>query len=189
MPKTLKDIITPERAGRNIPKGEEDFLDAHKVAETDYPVKQKGDTHKASTEHKPDSKHGYTKPKESEKVYKATNEEKHYFHVTFPSDDTRDHRMIDPENERGMSDVSEPIGNKPKGHRLKITLKAQNRTDATKKAARYVGKNYGSDVKFTYGGKIEEANEEKKYKRSKRSESPESPGSPGLTLPMSNTRV
>jgi hypothetical protein len=79
MPKTLKDIITPERAGRNIPKGEEDFLDAHKVAETDYPVKQKtANTHTASTEHKPDSKHGYTKPEESEKVYKATNEEKKY---------------------------------------------------------------------------------------------------------------
>ncbi len=76
MSKTLKDIIVP-RAGRNVPKGEEDFLDLHKVDEKDYPVKQKkdSDTHKASTKQKSDSKHGYMKPKESEKAYKNANEE------------------------------------------------------------------------------------------------------------------
>jgi len=40
MAKSLKDIIIP-RAGRNVPKGEADFLDVHKVSEKDYPVKQK----------------------------------------------------------------------------------------------------------------------------------------------------
>lgn len=75
MAKTLKDIITPERAGRNIPKGEEDFLGAHEVEEKDYPVKQKTNKlpHTPTTSHKPDDKHGYTADKESEKVYTRTN--------------------------------------------------------------------------------------------------------------------
>lgn len=75
MAKTLKDIITPERAGRNIPKGEEDFLGAHEVEEKDYPVKQKTNKlpHTPTTSHKPDDKHGYTTDKESEKVYTRTN--------------------------------------------------------------------------------------------------------------------
>lgn len=75
MAKTLKDIITPARAGRNIPKGEEDFLGAHEVEEKDYPVKQKTDKlpHTPTTLHKPDDKHGYTADKESEKVYTKTN--------------------------------------------------------------------------------------------------------------------
>lgn len=75
MAKTLKDIITPERAGRNIPKGEEDFLGAHEVEEKDYPVKQKTNKlpHTPTTSHKPDGKHGYTADNESEKVYTNTN--------------------------------------------------------------------------------------------------------------------
>ena len=74
MAKTLKDIIVP-RAGRNVPKGEEDFLGAHEVDEKDYPVKQKTDKlpHTPTTSHKPDDKHGYTADKESEKVYTKTN--------------------------------------------------------------------------------------------------------------------
>lgn len=88
MAKTLKDIITPERAGRNIPKGEEDFLGAHEVEEKDYPVKQKTNKlpHTPTTSHKPDRKHGYTADNESEKVYTNTNKKG----VSESSDDIED---------------------------------------------------------------------------------------------------
>jgi hypothetical protein len=88
MAKTLKDIITPERAGRNIPGGEGKFLDTHKVDEKDYPVKQKTNKlpHTPTTSHKPDDKHGYTADKESEKVYTKTNKKG----VSESSDDVED---------------------------------------------------------------------------------------------------
>jgi hypothetical protein len=77
MAKSLKDIIGP-RAGRNLAKGEEDFLDQHKVDEKDYPVKQKHveQPHKTNVvKHQPDEKHGYTKSGEAETKYKSANEE------------------------------------------------------------------------------------------------------------------
>lgn len=77
-------------------------------------------------------------------------EAKHVFHVHMPADDTRGHKMVDDR-------TSEPVGNKPKGHRLKITVPATSRTEATNKAAKYVAKNYGTHVKFTYSHKIDES--------------------------------
>jgi hypothetical protein len=77
MPKSLKDIIGP-RAGRNLAKGEEDFLDQHKVAEKDYPVKQKISNvpFKADNIKKDDSlRHGHNAPGASEIKYKDANEE------------------------------------------------------------------------------------------------------------------
>lgn len=77
MPKSLKDIIGT-RAGRDVPKGEEDFLDQHKVAEKDYPVKQKVSNipFKADNIKKDDSlRHGHSAPGASESRYKEANEE------------------------------------------------------------------------------------------------------------------
>jgi hypothetical protein len=77
MPKSLKDIIGT-RAGRDVPKGEEDFLDQHKVAEKDYPVKQKVSNipFKADNIKKDDSlRHGHIAPGASESKYKNANEE------------------------------------------------------------------------------------------------------------------
>jgi hypothetical protein len=84
---------------------------------------------------------------------KKMNEEKHVFHVHMPAPVGRQHKMVDPENE---PDVSEPVGKKPKGERLKITVPGDRRT-ATNKAARYVAKNYGTNVRFTYSHKVDES--------------------------------
>lgn len=75
--------------------------------------------------------------------------EKHFFHVHLPADDVRLHKMVD-------DNTSEPIGVKSKSHKLKITVPGDRNT-ATNKAAKYVAKNYGTGVKFTYGGKISES--------------------------------
>jgi hypothetical protein len=80
----------------------------------------------------------------------SLQEVKHVFHVHMPADDNRDHKMVDDR-------TSEPVGNKPKGHKLKITVPATSRTEATNKAAKYVAKNYGTNVKFTYSHKIDES--------------------------------
>jgi hypothetical protein len=80
----------------------------------------------------------------------SLQEAKHVFHVHMPADDNRDHKMVDDR-------TSEPFGNKPKGHKLKITVPATSRTEATNKAAKYVAKNYGTNVKFTYSHKIDES--------------------------------
>ena len=77
MPKSLKDIIGT-RAGRDLAKGEEDFLDQHKVSEKDYPVKQKVSNvpFKADNIKKDDSlRHGHNAPGASESKYKDANEE------------------------------------------------------------------------------------------------------------------
>lgn len=77
MAKSLRDIIVP-RAGRNVPKGEADFLDLHKVDEKDYPVKQKkiGQPHRTNdVKHHVDDRHGHTKPGQSELKYKEANED------------------------------------------------------------------------------------------------------------------
>ena len=77
MPKSLKDIIGT-RAGRDLPKGESDFLDQHKIAEKDYPVKQKVSNipFKADSIKKDDSlRHGHNSPGASESKYKDANEE------------------------------------------------------------------------------------------------------------------
>lgn len=75
MPKSLRDIVAP-RAGRDLSKGETDFLDQHKVDEKDYPVKQKtaGATHVASTKPVTDPAKGHLGDK-SHGMYKQANEE------------------------------------------------------------------------------------------------------------------
>lgn len=83
-------------------------------------------------------------------IRKTVKEDKHVFHVYMPADDTRGHKMVDDK-------TSEPMGAKPKGHRLKITVPATSRTEATNKAAKYVAKNYGTNVKFTYSHKVDES--------------------------------
>jgi hypothetical protein len=82
-------------------------------------------------------------------IEEELHEEKHVFHVHVPADDIRGHKMVDDR-------TSEPVGDKPKGHRLKITVPGSSRTEATNKAAKYVAKNYGTHVKFTYAGKASE---------------------------------
>lgn len=86
MAKSLRDIIAKDQksAGRNVPKGEADFLDVHKVEVTDYPVKQvkKDITHKAVDtkpeeevqKNDPGMRHGYRKNQDVQS-YLDTNEE------------------------------------------------------------------------------------------------------------------
>ena len=86
MPKSLRDIIAKDitSAGRDIPQGEAEFLDLHKVEVKDYPVKQtKTDiTHKAvdvkpeeeSQTADPGKRHGYRKGQDIS-TYVDANEE------------------------------------------------------------------------------------------------------------------
>ena len=57
MAKSLRDIIGP-RAGRQLPKPEEEFLDKHTVDVKDYPIKQKKEAvpHKDTSIEKDDHK-------------------------------------------------------------------------------------------------------------------------------------
>lgn len=78
MAKSLKDIIAP-RAGRNVPKGEEDFLDNHKVDEKPYPHgNDKVFTAKVvkpealSQKNDPGMRHGYRSLKAAAAAYEET---------------------------------------------------------------------------------------------------------------------
>jgi hypothetical protein len=75
MAKSLRDIIVP-RAGRNVPKGEADFLDTHKVVEKDYPVKQKPSNAPHQTDNPQDNHPTAPKTEEMQfsKVCNKTNE-------------------------------------------------------------------------------------------------------------------
>jgi len=160
-------------------KAEQDFVAQHSTEKHEDRVGNGDDVYKGTTKYSLDKeeKHGHKKPKDKAQYDKVTEaascnmtaegtycpvhenvacpsktvkEEKHFFHVHMPADDTRGHKMVDDK-------TSEPMGAKPKGTRLKITVPGSSRTEATNKAAKYVAKNYGTNVKFTYGGRISES--------------------------------
>lgn len=85
------------------------------------------------------------------------NEEKHVFHVHMPPHIGREMGIKpDTDDIPNMADRLEPVGEKPKKTRLKITVTAPDRRTATKKAAMHVARNYGTDVEFTYAGRASE---------------------------------
>ena len=93
-----------------------------------------------------------------ELVKKPVTEEKHVFHVHIPAPVGRKMGVKkDTDDVDNMADRLEPVGKKPSGDRIKLTVSAPDRRTATNKAARHVAKNYGTDVKFTYGGKLDES--------------------------------
>jgi len=63
-------------------------------------------------------------------------ESKHVFHVHLHADDTRLGKMVDDK-------TVEPIGAKPKGTKIKLTVPAHDTRTARDKAARYAAKNFG----------------------------------------------
>jgi len=63
-------------------------------------------------------------------------ESKHVFHVHLHADDTRLGKMVD-------DNTVEPIGAKPKGTKIKLTVPAHDTRTARDKATRYAAKNFG----------------------------------------------
>lgn len=81
--------------------------------------------------------------KRTKEVMKMSQEEtvteaKHIFHVHLHPIDTRLGKMVDDK-------TAEPIGNKPKGDRVKLTIPATDTRSARDKATRYAAKNFGVD--------------------------------------------
>lgn len=68
----------------------------------------------------------------------TVTEAKHIFHVHLHPIDTRLGKMVDDK-------TAEPIGNKPKGDRVKLTIPATDTRSARDKATRYAAKNFGVD--------------------------------------------
>jgi hypothetical protein len=109
-----------------------------------------------------------TRNKEAEQRRKETTrmakeetvtEETHVFHVRMKPTIGRQHRMIDDK-------TSEPIGDKPKGDKLVLKVKAANKSEATNKVAKHVAKNFGvhNIASITHKGLAEETNTEKRTK-------------------------
>jgi hypothetical protein len=68
----------------------------------------------------------------------TVTEAKHVFHVHLHPLDTRLGKMVDDK-------TVEPIGNKPKGDKIKLTVPATDTRSARDKATRYAAKNFGVD--------------------------------------------
>jgi len=68
----------------------------------------------------------------------TVTEAKHVFHVHLHPIDTRLGKMVDDK-------TVEPIGNKPKGDKIKLTIPAADTRSARDKATRYAAKNFGVD--------------------------------------------
>jgi len=68
----------------------------------------------------------------------TVTEAKHVFHVHLHPLDTRLGKMVDDK-------TAEPIGNKPKGDKIKLTVPATDTRSARDKATRYAAKNFGVD--------------------------------------------
>jgi hypothetical protein len=68
----------------------------------------------------------------------TVTEAKHVFHVHLHPIDTRLGKMVDDK-------TAEPIGNKPKGDKIKLTIPATDTRSARDKATRYAAKNFGVD--------------------------------------------
>lgn len=68
----------------------------------------------------------------------TVTEAKHVFHIHLHPLDTRLGKMVDDK-------TVEPIGNKPKGDKIKLTVPATDTRSARDKATRYAAKNYGVD--------------------------------------------
>jgi hypothetical protein len=68
----------------------------------------------------------------------TVTEAKHVFHVHLHPLDTRLGKMVDDK-------TVEPIGNKPKGDKIKLTIPAADTRSARDKATRYAAKNFGVD--------------------------------------------
>lgn len=69
----------------------------------------------------------------------SVTEAKHVFHVHLHPDDMRPHKMIDDK-------TSEPVGAKPKGTKIKLTIPAADTRSARDKATRYAARNFGVDA-------------------------------------------
>jgi hypothetical protein len=81
MAKSLKDIIK-DRAGRNVPKGEEDFLALHSVKDHEDVNKNKNvftagniKAEQDVQKNDPGKRHGYRNIKAAEKAYEETSVE------------------------------------------------------------------------------------------------------------------
>jgi len=88
-------------------------------------------------------------------------EDTHVFHVRMKPMDTRSHRMVDTD-----AHVSEPVGNKPKGEKLVIRVKAADKREATNKVSKHLARNYGvhNIASIEHKGLAEETNTEKRMK-------------------------
>lgn len=94
------------------------------------------------------------------RVHEETvTEAKHVFHVHMKADDNRLHKMVDDK-------TSEPIGNKPKGHKLVLKVPAADSREARNKVSKHISKNYGVNAvkSIEYKGLDEETvTEAKKF--------------------------
>jgi len=107
---------------------------AAKEASADRAEKREDEVEKRNREAK-------QRQKETTKMSKeeTVTEAKHVFHVHLHADDTRLGKMVDDK-------TVEPIGAKPKGTKIKLTVPAHDTRTARDKATRYAAKNFGVDA-------------------------------------------
>jgi hypothetical protein len=107
---------------------------AAKEASADRAEKREDEVKKRNREAK-------QRQKETTKMSKeeTVTEAKHVFHVHLHADDTRLGKMVDDK-------TVEPIGAKPKGTKIKLTVPAHDTRTARDKATRYAAKNFGVDA-------------------------------------------
>jgi hypothetical protein len=104
---------------------------AAKEASTDRAEKREDEVTKRNREAKQRQKETMKMSKEE-----TVTEAKHVFHVHLHPDDTRLGKMVDDK-------TVEPIGAKPKGTKIKLTVPAHDTRTARDKATRYAAKNFG----------------------------------------------
>jgi len=97
-----------------------------------------GNAKKREQEVKKRNKEAEQRQKETAKMAKEeiVTEAKHVFHVHMKSIDDRMHKMVD-------DNTSEPIGNKPKGHKLVLKVPAADSREARNKVSKHISRNYG----------------------------------------------
>lgn len=104
---------------------------AAKEASADRAEKREDEVEKRNREAKQRQKETMKMSKEE-----TVTEAKHVFHVHLHADDTRLGKMVDDK-------TVEPIGAKPKGTKIKLTVPAHDTRTARDKATRYAAKNFG----------------------------------------------
>jgi hypothetical protein len=104
---------------------------AAKEASADRAEKREDEVEKRNREAKQRQKETMKMSKEE-----TVTEAKHVFHVHLHADDTRLGKMVDDK-------TVEPIGDKPKGTKIKLTVPAHDTRTARDKATRYAAKNFG----------------------------------------------
>jgi hypothetical protein len=124
-----------DKSGLNIGANRvHDREHAAKEASADRAENRKNEIEKRNKEAK-------QRQKETTKMSKkeTVTEAKHVFHVHLHADDTRLGKMVDDK-------TVEPIGAKPKGTKIKLTVPAHDTRTARDKATRYAAKNFGVDA-------------------------------------------